>query len=500
MNSHSFNEFCRQSPKGIIINYGVLLYKLLKSFWVLIPIFFSKNIGDKIGYIFLVVGGLILLLLLIAIVQFFYFKFKIEGDQFILNKGMVFKKRTAIPIERIQSVNFKQNLIHQLMNITQVEIQTAGAKDVEVSIKALSREMAESLKLKLQSQNRLEEEDLSVENVSIEEPAEMIYSLSVLELLKVSLSENHLRSFFGILALIFSFGYQLEDIVKEWNFADEVIQFVVLNKEEITGSLFALFILFIVGIVISVIVSFFRVFLRHFNQKVEYKNDGIQVSEGLFTKREDVLKIQKIQYVVHVTNPVKRAMGIGTLRIKQAGSAKTKKKKLVDLVGVKEQFRKKLTELFFYHEIRSTNEEFKPAPYFLIKMFVRTVFFLLLVNGAFYFNSFSWLEFVILNTVLLPLSVYLVLLKYKKTYFSFQEGKLVVGDGKISTVTTTIEFFKTQNVIYRQSFIQKKRKVATLKLQTASGVIKLPCLHQVDARIIQQRIVCEVEDATRDWI
>lgn len=497
MNNFSFQEFSRQSPKGIIINYGVLLYKLVKSFWVFIPILFSKNIENKMSYLFSVIGGLVLLLLIVAVVQFIYFKFKIEGDQFILNKGMVFKKKTAIPIERIQSVNFKQNIVHQLINVTQVEIQTAGAKDVEVSIKAVSRELAEALKKKLQNENEIEEE---VEIEVKEDSARLIYSLSLLELFKVSFSENHLRSFFWILAITFSFGYQLEDIVNDWNFADEMIQFVVLNKEEITGSLLALFVLFVVGILISVVVSFVRVFLRHFDQKVVYKNDGIQVSEGLFTKREDILKIQKIQYAVQVTNPVKKAMGIGTVRIRQAGSGKVKKKKLVELVGVKEHFQKELNALFFSYEARPNALCFRPALYYLFKMFVRSAFFVALVNVVFYFNAFSLLEFIVLNLVLLPLSIYLVLLKYEKTYFTFQEGKLILGEGKISTVTTLIEYFKTQNVLLQQSIIQKKRGVATLKLQTASGVIKLPCLRLDEAHSIKNILIQEMEENKRDWI
>ena len=497
MNNFSFQEFSRQSPKGIIINYGVLLYKLVKSFWVFIPILFSKNIENKMSYLFSVIGGLALLLLIVAVVQFIYFKFKIEGDQFILNKGMVFKKKTAIPIERIQSVNFKQNIVHQLINVTQVEIQTAGAKDVEVSIKAVSRELAEALKKKLQNENEIEEE---VEIEVKEDSARLIYSLSLLELFKVSFSENHLRSFFWILAITFSFGYQLEDIVNDWNFADEMIQFVVLNKEEITGSLLVLFVLFVVGILISVVVSFVRVFLRHFDQKVVYKNDGIQVSEGLFTKREDILKIQKIQYAVQVTNPVKKAMGIGTIRIRQAGSGKVKKKKLVELVGVKEHSHKELNALFFSYKEQPDALRFRPAPYYLFKMFVRSAFFVALVNVVFYFNAFSLLEFIVLNLVLLPLSIYLVLLKYKKTYFTFQEGKLIVGDGKISTVTTLIEYFKTQNVLFQQSIIQRKRGVATLRLQTASGVIKLPCLRLDEAHSIKNILVQEMEENKRDWI
>jgi putative membrane protein len=316
MSEPNFDKLSRQSPKGIVVNYGILLYKLLKSFWVHIPLVLTKNTEGKLGYLIIFLGVLGLILLLIATVQYLYFKFKIEGEYFIVHQGMIFKKKTSIHIERIQSVNFKQNIIHQLINITQVEIQTAGAKDVEVSIKAISRENAEVLKNRLQNiTNKLFFDGL---DAKVEEKVEekLIYQLSTIDLLKVSFSENHIRSFFFILALVFSFGYQLEDIVKEWNFADEIIQFVIKNKTVISGSIAVLGLFFIVGLIISVVVSFVRVFLVHFDQNVIQKNDGIQLREGLFTKREDVLKIKKIQYSITVTNPIKQKMGIQTVRIR----------------------------------------------------------------------------------------------------------------------------------------------------------------------------------------
>ena len=260
---------------------------------------------------------------------------------------MLFKKKTSIPLDRIQSVNFKQNLIHQLINVTQVEIQTAGAKDVEVSIKAISRQKAEALKKRLESSIKpiAVEEDLKVTAEVIED--KLIYSLTFIELLKVSFSENHVRSFFWIVAIFFSLSYQIKDYIKDFNYVDQMINYVFNTKSLFTGSLLILGFAFVVGLLISITVSFARVFLRHFEQKVVKRNDGIQVSEGLFTKREDILKIKKIQYSVTVTNPIKRKLGIQTIKIKQAGSAKTKKKKLVQLVGVKDEFLPQLNNLFF---------------------------------------------------------------------------------------------------------------------------------------------------------
>lgn len=500
MNNHRFEELERQSPKGIIINYGVLLYKLVKSFWVFIPIIFSDNIENKWAYIMGLLFVLALVLLLVAVVQYLYFKFKIEGEYFVLNQGMIFKKKTSIALDRIQSVNFKQNLIHQLINVTQVEIQTAGAKDIEVSIKAISRQKAEALKHRLQ--NFVSKEQPVVSPIEIEQESEekLLYRLSILELLKVSFSENHIRSFFWIVALVFSFSYQLKDFVKDFDFADQLVKYAMYNKTLFNGSILLLISIFFLGLIVSIIVSFARVFLRHFDQKVIQNRDGIQVSEGLFTRREDVLKIKKIQFSVNVTNPIKQKLGIQTLKIRQAGSARTKSKKLVQLVGVKNEFIGLLNELFFHYQPSENTEEYKPARYYLFRMFVRTFVLLILINLVFWANQITILNWVLANSVILPFAIGMVLLKFKKTYFRFDGKVLMVGDGKISTITTTIEYFKTQNITFSQSIFQKRRGVATLKLQTASGVIKLPCLNEADARNIEQRIVVEVENTTRDWI
>lgn len=506
MSEFNFDELSRQSPKGIIINYGVLLYKLGKSFWVFIPLLFSDNIENKASYFSLIIGGLALFFLVVAFFQYVFFKFKISGDHFILHRGIIVRKKMSIPIDRIQSVNFKQNLIHQLINITQVEIQTAGAKDAEVEIKAISRTKAEALKSRLQSISVFEgKSDLGEKSTDYVEE-KIIYRLSVNELFKVSFSENHIRSFFWIIAIIFSFGYQLEDIVKDWNFADKLVKFVVNNQSKITGSLLVLSVVFLGGLVISVIVSFVRVFLRHFDQKVLKKEDGIQVSEGLFTKREDVLKIKKVQYTITETNPIKQKLGIQTVRIKQAGSAKIKQKKQVALVGVRDEFLIKLKNLFFGKNSNIEKEEnendiqYKPANYYLFRMFVITFLFLAALNGFMYVNNFSLQNFILFNAMLIPISILLILLKFRKTYVRFEDKTLVVGEGKIGTVTKLMEYFKTQNIRYSQSFIQKRRGVATLKLQTASGVIKLPCYPQEQAREIKERILTEVENTTRDWI
>ena len=57
---------------------------------------------------------------------------------------MLKKKNTSISFDRIQNINFKQTLIQQLINVYEVSIETAGSKDTEIAIKALTYNKAQA--------------------------------------------------------------------------------------------------------------------------------------------------------------------------------------------------------------------------------------------------------------------------------------------------------------------------------------------------------------------
>ena len=135
----SFSQFSKQSKKGIIIIYLDILYKIIKALWVLVFVFiqnFSKTLDNNLSYIYFYLGFFFIFLLLIAFLKYHYFQFKIENNYFILKKGIIKKTNTSIPFDRIQNINFKQNIIQQIINVYEVNIETAGSSKAEISITA----------------------------------------------------------------------------------------------------------------------------------------------------------------------------------------------------------------------------------------------------------------------------------------------------------------------------------------------------------------------------
>ncbi|APZ47511.1 hypothetical protein BW723_14985 [Polaribacter reichenbachii] len=498
-NSFDFSSFSKQSPKGIFVIYIALIYKVLKATWLLLIIVFkdfSKISSFNVNYIYAGFVFILLFLLVRAFLIYKNFQFKIKDDHFILNQGILKKTNTAIPFHRIQNINFKQNLIQQIINVYQVSIETAGTSKTEISIKALSLEKAIALK-EIITKNK----EFNTESKS-ESEIEPLLNIGFKELFKVSLTENHLQNLFLFLALLIGFFQQLQQFTDSIGKTETLDGFIKENTNALTVSVFLIFILLIALVVIALITSFVRVFLVHFNLKVYLKENAFEINQGLFTKKSIVLKKGKVQNIRISTNPLKRLIGISFVTFKQAVSGKTnnkKKEKLIRIVGCKkDQIEIIKNSLFHFADVERIDKK-HPDNYYKRRIFMFTFLFLIVIYTALYL-IFSHFEIFYSVLVVIPIVVFLVFKKVKKRFYKISDSMLLVGKGLLETHHTYLEIFKVQNIKMKQTIFQKRSNVADLILQTASGKIKIPCINYMDAVKIYNHTLYKVETTHKEWM
>ena len=76
--------------------------------------------------------------------------------------------RLDLPFDRIQSVNFEQNFLHQMLNVTAVEIESAGSEQKELKIDALKIPIAEKLREEiLRRKGQVSAETITLESAEI---------------------------------------------------------------------------------------------------------------------------------------------------------------------------------------------------------------------------------------------------------------------------------------------------------------------------------------------
>ncbi|QTE22641.1 PH domain-containing protein [Polaribacter cellanae] len=497
-NSEDFSHFRRQSKKGILIIYLNLLYKVLKAFWILLFLFiqkFSKISETTLNYIYLGVLVVLVFFLVRAFLIFKNFQFKIENNHFILKRGILKKTNISIPFDRIQNINFKQNIIQQIINVHEVNIETAGSAKAEISIKALSFKEAKALK---NAVTIFDKKNVTQETQITEKP---LIKVGFLELIKVSLTENHLQSLLLLFAILIGFYQQISELFDGLGKREVLDDYISENTSTLETSVFLIVGLLIFFTVIAVLSSLVRVFLRHFNLTVFVKNNALEIYQGLTTKNSVILKKDKVQHITVSSNPIKEKLGISFITFKQAISGKVKKKqhKIIKIVGCKSAQVATIKDLLFPNENLEGLHKNYPDAYFRARLYFRSILFFLLLNTGLYFG-FESLHVFWMNALLVPIFIFFIELKFRKRYYLFNDDLLLLGSGSIETHKTYLPFYKVQNVKLKQTIFQARKNVADIVFQTASGKIKIPCIQLENAQKIYNYTLFKVETSKKLWM
>lgn len=493
----NFSEFSKQSPKGIIVLYFKQIYTTLKLFWILL-FFAIKDFSkfSKIGENYIYLGILVVLLffLIRAFLIYKNFLFKIDNNHFILQQGIISKTNTSIPFHRIQNINFKQNLVQQIINVYEVSIETAGSTDTEIAIKALNFEDANNLKSVILDSKEINE---PVVKQSTEKP---FLKISILELFKVSLTENHLRNLFLFIAILLGFFQQIQQIADSFGETETLDGFIKDSTNAVSTSFILVFTLLVFLTITAFITSFVRIFLVHFNLSAYLKKDAFEINQGLFTKKSIILKKQKIQNITVSTNPLKRLIGISYITFKQAVSGKInhKNEKVIKIVGCKKnQVDDVKTNLYQFKDIEAQDKMY-PDTYYKNRVYLFNLLFLVIIYVSIYI--FTEPFFLYSLVLILPIYGFLIQKKIKKRFYKLNDEMIVVGNGMIETHHTYLELFKVQNIKLKQTIFQQRSNVTDLILQTASGKITVPCLSYSKAIEMYNHILYKVETSHKSWM
>jgi len=128
---------------GIWVIFALMVMGI--EFGVLNLAFGVLNLTLLAGGFILIAGGAIVLVA-VRVVSWFRFTFRIEGDTFCVEQGVIFRRSIRLSGERIQAIDSDAKLLHRLFGVTKLNVHTAGAMGAaEVSIPALALEEAEEL-------------------------------------------------------------------------------------------------------------------------------------------------------------------------------------------------------------------------------------------------------------------------------------------------------------------------------------------------------------------
>lgn len=493
-----FHTPSRQSQWAIVFIILRFVRGVLSQLWPIALAFFLGRNSSFDRYE-LLLSGVGVFGMIASVVAYFRYYFYISEEDFIIRSGLFKKVKLNIPFERIQSINFKQTLLHRLFRVTEIEIETAGSNNLESRLDALTLDKAERLRRLLLDKRdaaiAMAETDDPVLVPSHEIPKDAILTLSLQQLFKLSLTQNHLRLVGLIGSLVFSiyiYSFTLEIEVE--GYYGKVLGW--LDSYDMLGKLLLVIMIVILSVVFSIIVTIMKFYNLHFWRQ----GNKFQIVHGLLTKREFAALDNKIQMMNWGHNPLERWVGYYNIVFRQAKSGNRTR-------GVQHMFEIPGCDLdqVRYVADQWLNKTLKPyvdlqgvSPHYFIRgLTYRSIFWGLMIVLFAYFKLYVWIPVLIIMGLI---SIYLKWLKYRKLKYAYNGQELYIGGGILGHRHTLLPAYKIQNIRMRQAPYEWRRDLATLVIYTAAGSIKIPFIPIGTASTLLDQLIYQVERTQTGWM
>ncbi|MEZ4909841.1 MAG: PH domain-containing protein [Saprospiraceae bacterium] len=497
-NEYDFSVPTRQSYVAII---SILWRSVSLIFRQLLPIFVVLVIGkggQSNSYILISAILISVLASIYAIINYYRTYFFLSEKELMLYTGVFTTKKVSIPFEKIQSINFEQTLLLRIFDVVKLKIDTAGSDKQEFDFHALQKEKAVHLRniiLSVKSNEKVKSSSYEIdESLTVETQPTYItlLHLDMVQLFKVGITQNHLKS--GMLILVF-FLWMYENLKDIGLDLDKYSD----NFDGLGFNTRLLMTLFLVFLVISIIISLIQTIIKNYDLVFSRGQKGFKIVRGFFTQTEVSAMDHKIQYIAWNDNLLKRILKIFDLTLFQATSAELDIKKQISVLGCTNHQIQDVSHALYKYSIGKPLYQFeKIQPQYFIRFSI-----IISILGCLIFIGLSYVQSYQIAMVVALLVLYLVgsrYLRFKKFGYRSDGNILHIKGGLFGNKNIVLPIFKIQSVSISQSPYQRRKHLADLHIFLAAGSIKIPYVTFKTAQNLMDSFVYIVESDKRKWM
>jgi putative membrane protein len=121
------------------------LFVLLAHLWQFIPalvLLLFAGRGDRNDLYGLIA---VIVLVVLSLAQYFTYRYRLRSDAIVVRSGWLHRSVREIPYARIHNVNLHQSLLHRLVGVAEVRLESAGGIKPEAQMRVLRLDQAEAL-------------------------------------------------------------------------------------------------------------------------------------------------------------------------------------------------------------------------------------------------------------------------------------------------------------------------------------------------------------------
>ncbi len=483
----------RQSPVAVFLILFKFISLLARQAWPLLLVFFFRSGDSENSWFTLFFIGAAALSAVLSVIAYFKFYFYVKDEELIIEKGVIQKTKLNVPFDRIQTINFNENLIHRFFNVVSLEIDTAGSAGKEFVINALDKDKAVTIRewlLAQKNESQTDELNETLENHISPIQDELLLHLSVGDLIKVGVGQNHIRSAGILLAFVFGSMEYVESAVGKKEFKKLETEYAeILINSVISIGLFVLVVAFFITLATTVI--------RYFDLKFLKTINGFKVISGLFTRQENSANMQKIQLIQWGTNPIKKIFDLMDLRLLQAASSAVSRKQAIYVPGCYEAQLNEVRLAYFPYEMQQHFTQHGIHWRIIIR---RLGSYGLVPAAALLLINMASFKSIIIAIIWLILILITSIIYQRRWAFYVSEEGIRTTQGIIGSSDILLKWYKVQSVKIKQSIFQKRRGLADIVFYTAGGAVSIPYIEFEKATQLKNYVLYKVEVSKEKWM
>ena len=544
----------RTSPFAIVFFIGRTiksftqsLIQLVATFGVL-AVFIERNpqvwLAIPVGILAIIAGG---------VLQYWFFRFRIEEDRIHIHQGVVRKTALDLPFDRVQGINVERSLIDRILGLVTVSLDTAGSGTVEGQLPSVTSELADDLRGRIRASRPAKAADdvsagdvpvVSAEGVTRETsgPAEslgqVLLKLRAGDIVRIGFANRNLvlaAAFLGIFGQSLAFVAERLDPIVEEAFlgAGTLIQVLVVIG-------------FVIGFVIAGLAfSLLGAFLRYHGFTLWREGTAYRTRAGLLTQREVVVENRKIQQLTLSHNQILRLFRRHRLRALPAalvpkGGGEAAGLQIAEVLEVpllKGPEAEDLRARLFGREggalslLPQTPAFKRVSPTYIRALTLRISFTSVLIATPFLigvlqadagtrladavlgFTGTTFLSPLLADGVVGPVALGLFLwwlasipvaaliawVRWRRQGYLHDDDGLASRSGFFGRKVDAFLFRKAQSVDVTQSPLQTRKGLATLNVRLACGQIAVPYLDLGVASRLRDYMLYRVESSRLRW-
>jgi len=404
--------------------------------------------------------SILLFLLIKGILSWYRFTYRIEEDELRIEYGLFVRKKRYIPFERIQSLDLSEGILHRPFQLVKVKVETAGSnglEDAEGVLTAIKKEEAEAIQEIFAASKRMQKDTGLNETETLVEQ-NIIYQATPKELLILASTSGGVGV---VISAVLAFIFQFEEIIPYERVFKGLEEFVT------SGLVFVSLVLF-VGFLFAWLVALVTTMIKYANFTVRKVEEDLVITRGLLERRQFTIPIKRIQAIRISENVVRQPIGYATVIVESAGGSTVNEEssKVVLLPVIKKNKIQALIEPFLTEY--QFNHDFKTVPK---RSFVRYLF-----RGWIYVIPLIIVPILIfklwglLSILLLVFSSSWSYLKYKDAGWNINQLQLSLRYRTVVKHTVFMKRYKIQSFSFRESYFQRKKKLATIEASIKSGL------------------------------